>query len=87
MAANKSTKKPPVIPAKYTKLFEFEMLYSGWESDGKGWVCEEPDGKRFLLLTNHGTPYVAPLSELTEKLEEYKRASEETQKAINMLKA
>ena len=65
-------------------IFEFKILYSGWECDEDGYVKERKDGSRYFELTNHGRPYVAELPEVTKKIAEYEEAIRQTQKAVNL---
>ena len=69
------------------KIFEFEVLYSGWEGDNEGWVMENPDGTRWIKMTSHGTEYEADPMELTLKAEEYMYAIKNTRKALELLDA
>jgi hypothetical protein len=50
-------------------LFEFSVPRAEWEMDATGWVVQTPLGNR-LVLTNHGTPYLAEAHELNT-LENY----------------
>lgn len=66
-------KNPPssVPQAKYKRLFEFPVLWKGWEGDSNGWVVERQDGTRVLLLTNHGREYEAKPDAVLERIAEY----------------
>jgi hypothetical protein len=55
-----------------TVLLEFPICRSDWEMDGKGWIIKAPEGTQ-LILTNHGQPYVAQVSELQEIEQEYNK--------------
>ena len=66
-------------------IFEFPILYEGWEMDEKGEVIERNDGSRYIRLTNHGKPYIAEVSELEEKIAEYQKVIGETNKAIELV--
>jgi hypothetical protein len=65
-------------------IFEFKVLFTGWECDEDGYVKEREDGSRFFELTNHGNPYEAELFEVTNKIAEYEEAIRQTQKAVNL---
>ena len=71
-----NNKPKSLIPqSPYTKtLFEFPVMYSGWECDGKGWVKERKDGKRVIVLTNHGSEYEANQQEVTDLMATYQNA-------------
>lgn len=49
---------------------EFELAHVGWECDSNGWVVERA-GKRYLILTDHGSPYVAEARALRDQLKTY----------------
>jgi hypothetical protein len=67
------------------KVFQFPVLWEGWEIDSKGWVAEREDGTRALILTNHGSEYEADPEILEDRIAEYQRVIVETQKALSML--
>jgi hypothetical protein len=67
-------------------LFKFPVLHLGWEADGWGYVVER-NGKREIILSNHGNFYVASVKELEIKIAEYKKVEFETKKAITLLNA
>ena len=62
-----------VVPDSAKLLHEFVVLRRGWEMDNGAWVYED-GGKRFLVLTSHGTPYRAKTDELRELLTEHRQA-------------
>ncbi len=37
----------------YPVIFQFDVLWSGWECDSDAWVVET-DGGLALVMTNHG---------------------------------
>lgn len=47
-------------------LYEFTVLHPGWELDRYGWICGDQflGGTLLLVLTNHGSPYIADIKEL-----------------------
>ena len=65
-------------------IFRFPVLHLGWEADGWGYVIEK-DGKRDVILSNHGKFYTASIKELEQKIAEYKKVEFETKKAIALL--
>ena len=65
-------------------LFRFPVLHLGWEADGWGYVVER-DGKREIILSNHGNFYVASVKELELKIAEYTKVKFETKKAITLV--
>jgi hypothetical protein len=67
------------------KLYEFPVLWAGWEMDNKGWIAEK-DGQRVIIMTSHGGEYVGTEAELAERMEQYRLALEATQRAVGMLK-
>jgi len=68
-----------------TILHKFPILYAGWEMDNVGYVVKA-EGLNILVLSNHEKLYVADRVELEEKLQEYKEAIRETEKALELLK-
>lgn len=64
---------------------KFNILNHCWEGDGHGYIVEN-DGKKILILTNHGNPYIGTISELNLKISEYKTIIQETERAIFLLK-
>ncbi len=65
-------------------VFRFPVLHLGWEADGWGYVVER-DEKREIILSNHGTFYVASIKELESKIAEYTKVKFETKKAITLV--
>jgi len=53
--------------------------------DNVGYVVKA-EGLNILVLSNHEKLYVADRVELEEKLQEYKEAIRETEKALELLK-
>lgn len=66
-------------------IFEFPVLWEGWECDSVGWIMERESGTRYAKMTNHGTPYIAPLHELITKILEYESAINKTKLAIALV--
>ena len=66
-------------------ISKINILHHCWEGDGHGYVVEK-EGKKILVLTNHGNPYIATISELNLKITEYKTVIQETERAIFLLK-
>lgn len=73
------------IPGYAKLLLTFRVLHDGWEMDNEGRVYEGAEGKRFLVLTNHGGEYRAELSALDEKIAEYKAVLADSEKARALL--
>lgn len=67
-------------------IFEFPVLWEGWECDSVGWIMEREGGTRYAKMTNHGRPYIAPLYELGNKILEYTNATNKTKQAIEIAK-
>lgn len=68
-------------------IFEFPILWEGWECDSKAWVMERTDGTRYLKMTSHGGEYTAQAEELDERLKEYRVVIEKTEEALRLLRA
>lgn len=84
------------IEEQYGKIIKkFKILHHKWEEDGYGYVVasvENVETKVFsgplirpkLILTNHGKPYVADITELSSKVVEYQQIIDETNDTIQM---
>lgn len=68
------------------KIYEFPVMWSGWELDNKGWVALDDNGKRVIVLTNHGVEYIASNDELHEKIKSYTATIEATEKALEIVR-
>lgn len=44
------------------------VMFEGWEGDNSAWAVRLEDGRRALVLTSHGSPYIAELDELREHI-------------------
>lgn len=64
---------------------KISVLHHCWEGDGYGYIIEK-EGKKILVLTDHGNPYIATVSDLYSKISEYKTVIQETERAIFVLK-
>ena len=69
---------------QYKALATCEVLWAGWESDDRAWLIEV-DGGRKLVTTNHGEPMFIDRQYLEDKIKEYQRTINETQKLLDML--
>ena len=67
------------------KIFEFTVLWEGWECDSVAWVVEKSDGSRRLVMTNHGSPYEADPQELRDRIAEYQRVIAESEMALALI--
>ena len=63
-------------------IFEFTVLWEAWECDSTAGVYEKLDGTRYFVATNHGSRYIATRKEFEDKLDEYKKVIEDTEKAM-----
>lgn len=66
-------------------ISKINILHHCWEGDGYGYIVEK-EGKKIIVLTNHGNPYIATISDLNLKISEYKTVIQETERAIFVLK-
>ena len=69
------------IEGSFKVLMMFPTLYHGWECDTDGTVIESEGGKRHIILTSHGNPYVADEAELDQLIESYRNAIRLTEMA------
>ena len=68
-----------------TVLFEFEILYSGWECDGKAWVVGFTDGSKGLVRTDHTTLYIAKPLSIQADIERYEQILSDCEMALALL--
>lgn len=69
---------------EYEVVFKFDTLYCGWECDPYGYVVKTLEGLR-LVHSSHGSNYFAQRTEFLDFIEDYKKAIEDTTKALNMV--
>jgi len=67
-------------------IYEFPVLYKGWDCDNTAWIMERTDGTRYLKKTSHLMPYEATIEGLEETLKGYTDVVEKTQIAIKLLR-
>lgn len=65
-------------------IYKFPVLHHNWECDGYGYIVEK-NGKRDVVLSNHGNLYISSVKELEAKLAEYTKITYDTKKAITLL--
>ena len=68
------------------EIYSFTVLWKGWECASAAWIIERPDGSRYLVMTDHGSPYMADPNELVERIAEYQDVINQTNKALEILK-
>lgn len=68
----------------HVKLMRFRVLRHAWECDPFGWVVEYADGRRAILLTDHGREFEATEDDLHDLLTAYDQASKEIQTAMDL---
>lgn len=64
----------------------FTVLHPGWECDQYGLVAIDKVGKHHVILTNHGSPYLADKTEVSkqvEKLQAWLRDAQEAERLIS----
>jgi hypothetical protein len=64
----------------------FYVLFAGWECDDVAWLFKDIQGRLYCIGTNHGLPCFLGRSFLQVKIDEYKKALEETQEVLNLIK-
>lgn len=69
---------------KYKAIYGFNVMYSGWDCDDFAWIIED-NGIKKLIMTNHGTPYEAEMSELEGLMKTYQEAIDNTKVALELL--
>lgn len=80
---DKPSSVPQANPLK--KIFEFPVLWDGWECDSKAWVAERQDGSRCIIMTDHGGEYEANPKEVRDRIAEYQSVIAKSEKALEML--
>lgn len=69
-------------------LFEFELLWYGWDCDSDAWVMERENGERYIKTTNHGDDCLFSKEEVVERINYYQDTIDYYQDTIaNSLKA
>jgi hypothetical protein len=67
-------------------VYEFPILYQGWDMDDVGWITKNKYGSKRILSTNHGRVIELDDRDLLEKISQYNSAIEETVMALDILK-
>jgi hypothetical protein len=67
-------------------LFEFRRAFPGWECDSKGWIVMDKNGKKVVVLTNHGGPYIGNDLEIKDDIARYEELINGAEEALNTLK-
>ena len=66
-------------------IYSFPVLWEGWECDPEGLIKCDTKGNKYLILTDHGSPYVADKQELIGRINEYKDVIAKSEKALQLL--
>lgn len=64
---------------------EFDVLHHGWECDGTGYLIKNKKGKLVLLLSSHGSFYIAEQKELMGYVDYYMEVVNESKLILDML--
>ena len=67
-------------------IAEIPVLWQGWECDSKWYLCETENGKKVLVETNHGSPFISTVESLEEKINEYREVLAESEEIMKILK-
>jgi hypothetical protein len=70
---------------KLTPVKRFTVLHPGWECDSAGLIARDSAGKHQLILTNHGSPYLAEHDELEEQISKLRKWLHEAEEAEELL--
>lgn len=68
----------------FRAIAKCDVLWSGWECDSTAWVVEH-EGKNKFVTTNHGQPSFVDVSFLKGKIDEYRKAIEQSEKLIALV--
>ena len=66
-------------------LFEFEVLWCGWDCDSDAWVMERENGERYIKTTNHGDDCLFSKEEVEERINHYQDTIANSLKALEMV--
>ena len=67
-----------------TILLQFDRAFPSWGCDGKGWIVEHK-GQKQIILTNHGSPYIATEEELHNDIHRYEALIAGTKEALSFV--
>lgn len=82
-----NVEKPIIVAGvSHQAVKAFDVLYSGWECDGKGWIVKTDAGNK-LVLSNHGSNYFAKPKELQDHIDNYRKTISESEAALKLLGA
>lgn len=70
---------------KLKLLYQFTILYKGWEMDNIGYIVKDQHNNNLILLTSHGNFYFGKKNQLEEKLSEYEKVVKDTHQALVFL--
>ena len=70
---------------KYETIFEFTILWKGWEMDNTGWIKRSKSGKTIVVFTSHGDEYVGTLEDLNIVLQRHVNVVSELKEAVRLL--
>jgi len=65
-------------------VYEFDVLWKGWELDSTGWVMKDDIGT-FLVLSDHDSKYISNRNELIDKITEYEILIQNTKLALELI--
>lgn len=63
------------------------LYYSGWECDSKAFIFTPKGEEPFLVLTDHGRPYIGTTRRLKIFIDKYRQAITITEDAISKLRS
>lgn len=78
--------KSPEVKTIEKVLHTFPILHEGWELDYVACVVLFEDGTKDIVGTDHGYLSLWTKEQLLSKIEEYKYATNATEKALGLLK-
>lgn len=70
---------------KFIVLYEFTLAWVAWECDSEGAVVKDENENKYLILTQHGSPYIASKDDLLKQIADYQNLISDTRKAITYL--
>ena len=71
---------------KYKTVFDFEILWAGWECDYDAIIAEKKNGKLILMIKHNNEYHEEKFKLLEDKIKEYEIALYKTKQALSLLK-
>ena len=67
-------------------ISKFKILHHEWETDGYGYIVEDLEYNKNIIVTNHGKPMIVNKDYLNKMISSYKETIQETERAMFLVK-